>query len=301
MTKLEGIFSALLTPFSEDESIDRRSIAPLIDFQVRLGVDGVYVGGSSGEAMLQSLEERAAYLSQVAEAAGGRLKLIAHVGTIATRDALSLAEAAAKTGYQAISAIPPFYYDFSRPEVMAHYRALADASGLPLIVYNFPARTSSFTLAELVELLSHSNIIGIKHTSSDMFQLERIRNAAPEAIVYNGYDEMCLAGLAMGAQGAIGTTYNFMGDVFVALRAAAAAGRLEEARKLQVMANRVVQVLIKVGVMPGSKALLEIMGVPCGHSRRPFRRIEPADTAALREAIAPIIAWREEANGRRSV
>jgi N-acetylneuraminate lyase len=296
--KLEGIYSALLTPFSEDEAIDRQAIGALVDFQVRLGVDGLYVGGSSGEAMLQSLEERASCLADVAAAAAGRLRLIAHVGTIATRDALQLSEHAARAGYHAISAIAPFYYDFSRREVMAHYRELADASGLPLIVYNFPARTSGFTLNELVELLSYPNIIGIKHTSSDMFQLERIRHAAPDAIVYNGYDEMCLAGLAMGAQGAIGTTYNFMGDLFVDLRICAAQGRIEEARRLQEMANKVIQVLIKVGVMPGSKALLGIMGVRCGPSRRPFRKIEASDLAALREAISPVLAWREERAAR---
>ncbi|RCS22138.1 N-acetylneuraminate lyase [Phyllobacterium salinisoli] len=297
MAKLEGIYSALLTPFLEDETIDRRGIGPLVDFQVRLGVDGLYVGGSSGEAMLQSLEERAACLADVAAAADGRFDLIAHVGTIATKDALQLSEHAAKSGYQAISAIPPFYYDFSRSEVMAHYRALADASSLPLIVYNFPARTSGFTLPELIDLLSHSNIIGIKHTSSDMFLLECIRHAVPEALVYNGYDEMCLAGFAMGAQGAIGTTYNFMGDVFVALRTAMAEGRIGEARKLQTMANRVIQVLIKVGVMPGSKALLEIMGVVCGPSRRPFQKMESLDRAALRDAIAPVLAWRDDSAG----
>ncbi|MCA1369727.1 N-acetylneuraminate lyase [Bradyrhizobium sp. BRP14] len=296
--KLEGIYSALLTPFSEDEAIDRQAIGPLVEFQVGLGVDGLYVGGSSGEAMLQSLEERVTCLAAVAAAAAGRLGLIAHVGTIATRDALQLSEHAAKAGYQAISAIAPFYYDFSRPEIMAHYRELADASGLPLIVYNFPARASGFTLPELVELLSYRNIIGIKHTSSDMFQLERIRHAAPEAIVYNGYDEMCLAGLAMGAQGAIGTTYNFMGDVFVDLRTCAAEGRIEEARRLQEMANKVIQVLIKVGVMPGSKALLGIMGVRCGPSRRPFRKIDASDLAALGEAIASVLAWREDRAAR---
>jgi N-acetylneuraminate lyase len=294
MTSLEGIFSALLTPFTDDEALDLQAVGRLVDFQTRLGIDGVYVGGSSGEAMLQSVEERAAVFSEVAAAVGGRLGMIAHVGTIATREALHLAQVAAQTGYQAISAIPPFYYDFSRPEVMAHYRELADASSLPLIIYNFPARTSGFTLPELVELLSERNIVGIKHTSSDMFLLERIRHSLPNAIVYNGYDEMCLAGLVMGAQGAIGTTYNFMGDLFVALRKAVMEGRIEEARRLQILANRVIEVLVKVGVMPGSKALLEIMDVPCGPSRRPFRRIEATDLALLRLAIEPVIAWRDE-------
>jgi N-acetylneuraminate lyase len=290
-TALEGIFSALLTPFTDDETIDRDAIGPLVEFQARLGVAGVYVGGSSGEAMLQSLEERASYLADVASAAG-RLGLIAHVGTIATRDALALAEHAAKAGYRAISAIAPFYYDFSRPEVMVHHRSIAEAAALPLIVYNFPARTAGFTLAELVELLSHPNIIGIKHTSSDMFQLERIRRAVPDALVYNGYDEMCLAGIATGAQGAIGTTYNFMGDLFVALREAAMAGRIGEARRLQAMANDVIEVLIAVGVMPGSKALLGMMGVACGPSRRPFRTIGAAEHERLRKAIEPVLAWR---------
>ncbi len=180
-----------------------------------------------GEAMLQSLDERADYLSDVATAASGRLKLIAHVGTIATRMALTLSQHAAKSGYQAISAIPP---SITTSPGRSH-GALPGAGryfGPASIVYNFPARTSGFTLPELGELLSHPNIIGIKHTSSDMFQLERIRDAAPDAIVYNGYDEMCLAGFAMVHSGAIGTTYNFMGDLFVVLRACVAAGRIEE-------------------------------------------------------------------------
>ena len=125
-----------------------------------------------------------------------------------------------------------------------------------------------------------------------MFQLERIRQAVPDRPVYNGYDEMCLAGLATGAQGAIGTTYNFMGDVFVALRSAVSDGRFGEARQLQAMANRVIEVLIAVGVMPGSKALLDIMGVACGPSRRPFRRLGAADKERLRQAIAPVMEWR---------
>ena len=90
------------------------------------------------------------------------------------------------------------------------------------------------------------------------------------------------------------------GDLFVALRACVAAGRIEEARRLQAMANRVIQVLIKVGVMPGSKALLGIMDLPGGASRRPFRKVEEADLAALREAVGPVLAWRESAS-RKSV
>ncbi|TDX79555.1 N-acetylneuraminate lyase [Neorhizobium sp. R1-B] len=292
MTNLEGIFSALLTPFKDDETIDRAAIGPFVDFQVRQKIQGTYVGGSSGEAMLQSLQERSNALEWTADAAAGRLALIAHVGAIATADTIELARVANTNGYNAVSAITPYYYGFSREEVMEHYRALADASALPLIIYNFPARTAGFSTEELSNLLGHGNIIGIKHTSSDMFQLERLRQTNPDALIYNGYDEMCLAGLASGARGAIGTTYNFMGDLFVALQAHVLAGQIEDARTLQRVANDIIDVLIAVGVMPGSKAALDVMGVPIGPSRRPFRKLHDADRARLEESLQPLLSWR---------
>ena len=293
MTDLSGIFSALLTPFDEQGRVDRTATERLVAFQVRQGVNGLYVGGSSGEAMLQSIEARSDYLDLVAQVAAHRLPLIAHVGAIATADTLRLAERAAQAGYQAISAITPFYYAFSRGEVMDHYLALAEGSSLPLVVYNFPARTQGFSTAELGQLLSHPNISGIKHTSSDFFQLERLAQAHPDALLYNGYDEMCLAGLVSGAKGAIGTTYNFMGDLYVELRAHALAGRIEDARKLQTLANGIIEVLIEVGVMPGSKMLLAIMGVDVGVSLKPFRHLTSEERGRLEAAVRPLLAWRE--------
>lgn len=293
MHSLTGIFSALLTPFDAHDGIDHEATASLVEFQVRQGLRGLYVGGSSGEAMLQSVPERSDYLGLVAEANAGRLALIAHVGAIATRDALVLAERAERVGYQAISAVTPFYYGFSRPEVMDHYTAIAEDSALPLIIYNFPAVTAGFSTAELCTLLTHPRIIGVKHTSTDLFALERLRRHAPDALIYNGYDEMCLAGLCMGAQGAIGTTYNFMGDLFVEVASLVARSRLPEAFALQQMANVVIEAIIDGGVMPSSKALLGIMGVPMGPSRRPFRLVEDSDRAKLLAAIRPVLDWRE--------
>ena len=293
MHPLSGIFTALLTPFDADERVDHDATGRLVDFQIRQGVQGIYVGGSSGEAMLQSQAERAAYLRTVAAATAGRLHLIAHVGAVATRDALELSEVAQEAGYEAISAVTPFYYPFSRPEVMAHYLAIADAAALPLIIYNFPAITQGFSVAELGTLLEHPGIIGVKHTSTDLFALDRLRRQNPDALVYNGYDEMCLAGLCMGAQGAIGTTYNFMGDLFVEIFRLVGASELPEAQRLQRMANVVIEALIECGVMPSSKALLAMMGVSTGPSRRPFRTLGDTDRTTLAAAIRPVLEWRE--------
>lgn len=290
---LGGIHAALLTPFDKDDAIDWKSTEALVQFIIGQGVHGLYVSGSSGEAMLQSIDERADCLRHVAECARGKLKLIAHVGAVATRDVLKLADVAHASGYEAISAVTPYYYQFSRAEVMAHYRTIADKAALPLIIYNFPAITQAFSVAELADLLQHKNIIGVKHTSTDLFALERLRRHCPDALIYNGYDEMWLSGLSMGASGAIGTTYNLMGDVFVAIADLYQQAQTAQALELQKMANVIIEALIEVGVIPGCKVALDMMGVPVGLARQPFRRLNNDDRARLERALAPLLKWRE--------
>jgi N-acetylneuraminate lyase len=283
---LAGVFSALITPLQADGTLNLDLLPALADAQIAQGIHGLYVGGSTGEAFLQSPEERKAVLAGFARAAKGRAKLIAHVGAIATHEAIGLAHAAADAGYDAISAIPPFYYDFSAAEVLAHYRALADATPLPLIVYNFPAKSARpLSTTDLLTLLEHPKIIGVKHTSQNLYQLERIKTAAPHAVVYNGFDEMFVGGVAMGADGGIGTTYNFMGNLFVQMWNAVRAGQLDQARALQTRANAVIDVLIDVGVFPGTKAILQLQGLDCGPCRAPFGALTQAHHAKLAQIV----------------
>ncbi|MFO1151190.1 MAG: N-acetylneuraminate lyase [Alsobacter sp.] len=283
--RLGGIWSALVTPYRPDGAVHLDLLPALVERQLAQGVHGFYVGGSTGEAFLQSVDERVSVLRAVAAAVGGRAPLVAHVGAIATQDSLRMGEAAAEAGYRAVSAIPPFYYDFSRDELMAHYRRLVEDVPLPLIVYNFGGRVGRLTGEDLMGLLDEPRVIGVKHTSQDLYLLERFKRHRPDAIIFNGYDEMCLAGLAMGADGAIGTTYNVMGDLFVALEAAFRAGDLARARSLQVRANRMIDVLVAVGVFPGTKGLLKLMGLDCGECRAPFRPLTPEAMRRLERAL----------------
>jgi N-acetylneuraminate lyase len=288
---LAGVFSALITPLHADGTLNLDLLPALADAQIAQGIHGFYVGGSTGEAFLQSPDERKAVLAGFARAAKARAKLIAHVGAIATHEAVGLAHAAADAGYDAISAIPPFYYDFSAAEVLAHYRALADATPLPLIVYNFPAKSARpLSTADLLMLLEHPKIIGVKHTSQNLYQLERIKTAAPHAVVYNGFDEMFVGGVAMGADGGIGTTYNFMGNLFVQMWNAVRAGQLDQARALQTRANAVIDVLIEVGVFPGTKAMLQLQGLDCGPCRAPFGALTEAQRAKLAQVVKSHLA-----------
>jgi N-acetylneuraminate lyase len=281
-----GILSALVTPYRDDGRFNAAIVPQLVEFELAQGIDGFYVGGSTGEAFLQSSEEREAVLRAVAGAARGRGTLIAHVGAIGTEDTVRLGRAAADAGYDAISAIPPFYYDFSAQELVGHYKALADAVPLPLIVYNFGGRTGKLGHTDILRLLDDPRVAGVKHTSQDLFQLERFKRHRPDAAIFNGYDEMCLGGLAMGADGAIGTTYNFMGSLFVALYKAFREGRTADALALQVRANIVIDGLIDLGVFPATKGFLKVMSVDCGGCRPPFRTLSPGDWPRIEAMIA---------------
>ena len=171
---------------------------------------------------------------------------------------------------------------------MAHYERLIADVPLPLIVYNFGGRVGRLTAEDLMALLDKPQVAGVKHTSQDLYLLERFKRHRPDAVIFNGYDEVCLAGLSMGADGAIGTTYNVMGGLFAALMDAYEAGRMQEALALQTRANRVIDVLIEVGVFPGVKALLAMLGQDSGVCRPPFRELGPADRTKL-EACLPLL------------
>ena len=283
--QLSGILSALITPFDDDGKVNEAAVAPLIEFELAQRIDGFYVGGSTGEAFLQSPEERSRLLRSVAAANAGRGTLIAHVGAVATDEVVTMARAAADSGYDAVSAVPPFYYDFSAAELVAHYRALAAAVPLPVVIYNFGGKVPKLTTEVILSLLDDKRFAGVKHTSTDLYQLDRLKAHRPDAAIFNGYDEMCLAGLSMGADGAIGTTYNFMGAQFVAIRQAFREGRMDRALALQRRANRVIDVMVEVGVFPATKAMLRLLGQQVGACRRPFGRLPEGAEARLRACL----------------
>lgn len=286
------LFSALVTPYEENGRFDPEALGALLNFQKAQGLSGVYVGGSSGEAVLQTIDERKSVLKAVGERGSG-LKLIAHVGAVATRDSVALSEVANSAGYAAISAISPFYYGFSEDELFAHYITLADSSSLPLIVYSFPQKGLGLSRTLCDRLLAHPNICGIKYTSNDLYMLDQLKRSYPDKAFYNGFDEILLAGLAMGADGGIGTTYNFMGDVFVAIRDAHASGAHNEALELQGMANSIIE-KIYPSIIDGTKFVLRRMGVETGKVRKPFQPYDWTTVEGLETSIAHLISWREQ-------
>lgn len=273
--KLKGILPALMTAFKNDESrtLDTEKIAVLCRYLASEGVNGLYVGGSSGEMVLMSVDERKKLLETVMEATEGLgLTIISHVGAMSTADTLSLARHAASVGADALSSVTPLYYRYNVKEVTHYYERIAGETELPVIIYNIPALTGmTLSKEQLGTLLSIPNVGGMKFTSSDFFQLERLRSDFPDKVFYNGSDEMLLSGLAAGADGGIGSTYNFMPDKIVRVYRLFQEGKYTEALAEQSEINRIIECLIKHGVHASAKYLIKARGiVDYGTCREPF-------------------------------
>ena len=268
-----GVFPALLTPFDAAGAVNCDALRALVRFNLNKGVSGFYVCGSTSEAFLLTNEERKKILETVRDETAGKAAVIAHVGCIGQDMAVDLARHAKAVGADAVSSVPPFYYGFSFEEIRGYYCALADV-GLPVFIYNFTAAGGAkLTADNFTEFLSDPRFLGVKHTSSDFFLLERLKAFRPDAVIFNGYDEMFLSGLIAGADGGIGSTYNFMAEKYVAIERHFRAGEIEAAQAEQKRANAIIAALLQYGVIPGCKALCRHLGLELGDCRKPFRRL----------------------------
>lgn len=190
MKKFTGIYPALVTPFDEHGAINPKAVSELVDRCLEKGVSGFYVGGSTGESFLLSPDERRYMLEQVMKAVNGSVDVIANIGVFATEQGLELAKHAESLGVSAISSVPPFYFPFTMDEYVQYYNDLAEGVSVPVIVYNIPAMSGiTFKTEDIDRLFANDKIIGMKHTSYDLFQLERILKNYPEKNIFCGHDE----------------------------------------------------------------------------------------------------------------
>ena len=283
MKSLAGLYAALFTPFDEKGDIAESVLRQLVSSNMEKGIDGFYVCGSTGEAFLLSHEERRQILSIVADEVQGKVNIICHIGAISTDFSVELGQHAAEIGVDAVSSIPPFYYKFTKEELLAYYLDIAAEVDLPLIPYNFPGLSGVSLSSEMIATLrAETKTVAVKFTSSDLFQLQGMKAADPELLVYNGMDEIFLGGLAMGADGAIGSTLNVMAEKYIAIQEAFEQGDMKRALRVQSEANAVTRAILDTGKsMNAQKYLLSRKHIPAGLSRRPFKPLTNEDRLAL--------------------
>ncbi len=284
---LRGVVPATVTPFRDDESIDEGALVRLLKWNMDQGADSFFIGGSSAECFLLSPSER----MEIFEAAArmlDRAYMVAHVGAISTREAKEYAVFARNLGYDAVAATPPFYYGFGPEEIYSYYAEIADAAGMPVIIYNFPGNTGKhFDLScpATRRLFESDFILGVKHTNQVVYQLERIKKLNRKLIVMNGFDETMTAGLALGADGSIGSTFNFMYPHYRMIYDLFHAHETEKALELQVRANTIMNALCDAGLIPAIKYILSVMGMDVGSARHPFRQLTNDQKAELEKVV----------------
>ena len=287
----KAILPALLTPLDERRELNVPVMETLIDRLLEEGVDGFYAMGSSGEALLLSTEERKKAAAAVLRRVDGRAPVIVQVGSTNPREAQELARHAADHGASAVSSVPPFYYKYSTDELKRFYFDLAEAAGLPVLVYNVSIYTGvEFNMQNAGDLLTDPRVLGIKHTNFNLYTLNRFKQNCPDKLIFNGFDECLLGGLAMGADGAIGTTYNAFGPLAMRIRDLYVENRMEEALAAQNRLNDFVDAIVRVGAIAGTKYALTLQGVDMGPCREPNAPLGEAGKRLIAEAVEKLAA-----------
>lgn len=270
--QLGGIYSASITAYDASGRVDGAALQRVMTRNLGEGAAGFFVGGSSGECFLLTEAERVEVF-EAASAFAGKTNLIAHVGAISTAEAARYARAAMSMGFDFTAATAPFYYGFSPREICRYYYDIAEASGAPVLIYNFPGNThKEFDVAnpDYIQLLRSGAILGVKQTNYNLFQMERILNLNPDLIAFNGYDETMVAGQALGCIGSIGSTFNMMLPHYKKIFDLFEAGDRAAALELQHRANNCMEAMCRVGLIPAIKYELSRQGYPVGDPRAPF-------------------------------
>lgn len=275
---MQKVYAALMTAFDENGNIDEKGTREIIRHDIDVeGVDGLYVGGSTGENfMLGKDEKKRVFDIAWDEAHNDDVDLIAQVGSPNLHEAIELAKYVTnELGFKTISAVTPFYYNFTFDEIKHYYDEIVKDVDANLLVYSIPALTGvSLSLDNFAKLFENPKIIGVKYTNADFYLLERIRERFPDKKILSGFDEMLLPALIEGVDGCIGSTYNVNTKVVKEEINAYNKGDFERARELEHQKNDVITAMLNNGIYPTIKLILGHMGVHAGYNRAPMAKYD---------------------------
>ena len=243
LTKYKGVIPAFYACYDKEGNISPKGVQALTKYFVEQGVKGLYVNGSSGECIYQSVEDRKLVLQNVMEAAEGKLTIIAHVACNNTKDSMELARHAQSLGVDAIAAIPPIYFRLPEYGIAKYWNDISLAApDTDFVIYNIPQLAGvALTMGLFEEMRKNPKVIGVKNSSMPVQDIQMFKQAAgDDYIIFNGPDEQFISGLAIGAEGGIGGTYGAMPKLFLKLEEYVKSNKMTEARKLQYDVNEII-------------------------------------------------------------
>lgn len=277
--RVTGIKTALVSCVDDNGKVYENDMRKLMEWNCAAGMNGFYINGGTGQgpAYLKEVRMEIAEIAVDEAKKLGDCQIINHVGAIDLKTAAELAEHAAKIGCDAISSVPPFFFGYGEKEICQYYKTLADASGLPVLMYASPLSGVEIT-PKMVEHFMQEipNLIGLKWTNPNYYTMSHIKQLNGGNInVINGPDETLLLGLIMGADGGIGGTYNCMPVLFRRIYDYYKAGELEKAREVQFKANKMIDLLLSLGgsCIATVKEALRYIGYETGYTVYPGKRL----------------------------
>jgi 4-hydroxy-tetrahydrodipicolinate synthase len=288
-TQLGAILTAMVTPFDEQGELDVTEAQRLARWLVDRGNDGLVVAGSTGEGQTLDARERIALWRAVKEAIGDRAVVVANAGTNATRESVAATLEAEAAGVDAILAVVPYYNKPTQSGMLAHFGAIAQATRLPVVVYNIPGRTVANMLPDtLFELARrHSNIAGVKESTGDLKQIGMILRGRPKGfIVWSGDDHLFLPCLALGADGVVGVASHLCSPEYRRMLDAYRAGQVEQAAEVHASLLPLIDALFATTSPIPIKWAMRQIGFRVGECRLPLDAIPHALAQRLRPLIA---------------
>jgi len=287
MTMITGSLVAIVTPMQEDGRIDTAAFARLLDFHIHEGTDGIVVVGTTGESPTVSVEEHGELIRFAIEHVAGRLPVIAGTGANSTAEAIELTAFAHKAGAQAALSVVPYYNKPTQEGLYRHFKAIAEAVPLPLILYNVPGRTvadmSNDTALRLAEI---PNVVGIKDATGNLDRAcDLIARAPKDFALYSGDDMTCVAAIMLGFHGTISVTANVAPRQMHDMCAAATAGDVQKARELHFRLLGLHRDLFCEANPIPVKWAVQQMGLAPGGIRLPLTPLSENNQARVRAAM----------------
>ncbi len=281
--KYQGIIPAFYACYNSKGEVDGERVEMLARYMVEKKVKGVYVGGSSGECIYQTVEDRKRTLEHVMGVAGDKLTVIAHVACNNTAESRELAAHAQSLGVDAIAAIPPIYFHLPEYAIAEYWNDISDAApDTDFIIYNIPQLAGvALTMPLFREMRKNPRVIAVKNSSMPTQDIQMFKMEGGEGfVVLNGPDEQLVSGLAIGADGGIGGTYGVMPELYLKIKELMDEGKVEKAQKIQYAAN---EIIYKMCACHGNlyaviKEILRIReGLDIGSVRKPLPALLPED------------------------
>ncbi len=280
----KGTYTALVTPFHADGTIDEPALRGLVDRQIAGGVNGIVPCGTTGESATLHADEKLRVVEIVREQVDGRAAVLAGAGGNSTDDVIELAKRMAAARVDGILSVVPYYNKPTQGGLYSHFAAIADAVQAPVVLYNVPGRTAVNLAADTVlRLAEHGNIAGVKEASGDFTQVMQIIQGAPQGFhVLSGEDSLTLPIIALGGHGVVSVVANELPDLMSDMVRAALAGDFSSARELHYKLLALMNAnFIETNPIP-AKAALAMMGLIGEHYRLPMVPITDASRKTLR-------------------